>query len=339
MPKDFRQIEWDAELEDDCRQLVRLAVREDLSHGQDWTTVALVPRDRQAQAQVIVRQAGILAGMRATACALHEMDSQVNWQPELEDGGRIEPGDVVALMQGPARNLLTCERIVLNFLARLSGIASRTSHFVDAVASTEARIYDTRKTTPGWRKLEKYAVRCGGGHNHRTGLYDAVLIKDNHLALGRALDCSEGPFDPAQAVGRVRRCLNQLGPNSTRDTPNVRDCLVEVEIDALATLEDVLAVGPDLVLLDNFSPPSLRSAVQLRDRVAPHIELEASGGIDLQSVRDVAASGVERISVGAITHSAPALDVSLDVMTNDEIPDEEMTNDETPNDEGMTKHE
>ena len=193
----------------------------------------------------------------------------------------------VATVAGAMRDLLTTERLVLNLLGRLSGVATLTRRYVEAIAGTRADIYDTRKTTPGWRRLEKYAVRCGGGRNHRTGLFDAVLIKDNHLALAG--------IGPAEAVRRAREFL----PARATEYPPARQLLVEVEVDTLTQLDEVLPQRPDLVLLDNMPPDQLRTAVQRRNAAAPEVELEASGGVNLQTVRAIAETGVERISVGA----------------------------------------
>jgi nicotinate-nucleotide pyrophosphorylase (carboxylating) len=198
--------------------------------------------------------------------------------------------------------MLTCERPMLNLLGRLSGIATLTRQYVRKIEGTRARIYDTRKTTPGWRRLEKYAVRCGGGYNHRTGLYDAILIKDNHLALA-----SEENVSPADAVRKARDFLAQLGPENLAG-----DMLVEVEVDRVQQIDDVLSARPDIVLLDNMTLDQLRAAVARRDLLAPGIELEASGGVTLETVRGIALTGVERISVGGLTHAARWLDVALD---------------------------
>jgi nicotinate-nucleotide pyrophosphorylase (carboxylating) len=202
---------------------------------------------------------------------------------------------------------LTAERLVLNLLGRLSGIATLTRKYVDAVAGTQSRIYDTRKTTPGWRRLEKYAVRCGGGCNHRTGLFDAVLIKDNHLAVGKEATDSTARYTPAEAVARARRFIEEQAPE-----PAQGPMIVEVEVDTLEQLDEVLAAGPDLVLLDNMTPAQLREAVRHRDARNPTVELEASGGVRLETVRQIAQSGVDRISVGALTHAAVWLDFGLD---------------------------
>ena len=200
--------------------------------------------------------------------------------------------------------MLSAERLVLNLLGRLCGIATLTRQYVDAVSATKARIYDTRKTTPGWRRLDKYAVGCGGGFNHRTGLFDAVLIKDNHLAFGAHE--AETAFTPAEAVTRARQFAADH-PSDTR-----RAAIIEVEVDTLAQLDAVLPSRPDLVLLDNMAVDDLREAARRRDALGEPIELEASGGVNLDTVAKIAASGVDRISVGALTHSAACLDVGLD---------------------------
>ena len=307
MGGDFTQIEWDEQLADDCRQLVRLAVREDLGRAYDWTTVALVSQGTLGWAAIVSRQAGVVAGMKAAQFALEEMETQITWQPLVQDGTVVSRGDRLAELSGSARDLLTAERLVLNLLGRLSGVATLTREFVDAIAGTKARVYDTRKTTPGWRRLEKYAVRCGGGRNHRAGLYDAVLIKDNHLAFSAAQKQGQ-PYSAAEAVTAARHFLADMA----QEYPAVGTLLVEVEVDTLAQLDEVLAAGPDIVLLDNMPTDVLREAVARRNQASPAIELEASGGISLATIRSVAETGVERISVGALTHSAVCLDVGLD---------------------------
>jgi nicotinate-nucleotide pyrophosphorylase (carboxylating) len=263
--KDFHQLEWDGSLEDDLRQLVRLAVREDLGRQNDWTTVALVGPDTQGRAAIIARQAGVAAGLRALPVVIDEMQAPIEIEFCAADSDTVERGAVLVNLAGSARDLLTCERPLLNLLGRLSGIATLTREYVKRTAGTRARIYDTRKTTPGWRRLEKYAVRCGGGYNHRTGLFDAILIKDNHLAMA-----SQSNLTPADAVRRARDFLAQI------DTQYVdKQMLLEIEIDSLAHLDAVLDTGPDVVLLDNMQLDELRSAVHRRDERAPHIELEA----------------------------------------------------------------
>ncbi|MBN2217959.1 MAG: carboxylating nicotinate-nucleotide diphosphorylase [Pirellulales bacterium] len=309
----FHQHAWDDRLEADWRALLRLAAEEDLGTMGDLTTRALVGDDVPGRAAVVARQPGILVGAPAARITLEFFDPRLEWIARVEDGQPVAAGQTVAHVEGPAAGLLTAERTMLNVISRLSGIATLTSRWVDAVRGAKAQIYDTRKTTPGWRRLEKYAVRCGGGRNHRSGLHDAILIKDNHLALtGESSWDSAGQAcpaarEPAEAVCRARRFVEIHVPAALR-----AGIVVEIEVDALDQLEAVLPSRPDLVLLDNMTPDGLRRAVAMRDRLAPGVELEASGGITLASVPAVAASGVERISVGALTHSAVWLDFGLD---------------------------
>lgn len=304
MAKEFQQVVWDDRLQQDWLVILRLAVCEDLGDVGDWTTRALVPEEATGQAAVVARRAGVIAGLPGVEAVLGEIDSRVRFIPELEDGQPAEPGDRVGQLEGPVQGILTAERLVLNLLGRLSGIATLTRQYVEAVSSTKARIYDTRKTTPGWRRLEKYAVRCGGGRNHRSGLFEAVLIKDNHLAFGAG---ESGQYTPAEAVARARKFVQEHTP-----AQEAAEMIIEIEVDTLEQLDEVLPAGPDIVLLDNMSPDQLREAVARRDAAAPSVELEASGGVNLQTVTRIAATGVDRISAGALTHSAVSLDVGLD---------------------------
>jgi nicotinate-nucleotide pyrophosphorylase (carboxylating) len=251
---------------------------------------------------MVAREAGVVAGLRALPVIIDEMHAQIDVQLAVEDGGDVAAGLVLAQFSGSARDLLTCERPMLNLMSRLSGIATLTRRYVERIAGTRARIYDTRKTTPGWRRLEKYAVRCGGGCNHRTGLFDTILIKDNHLAFA-----AEKDLTPADAVRRARSFVEQLDGQYI-----AKDMLVEVEIDHLEQLPDVLRAAPDIVLLDNMKADQLRAAVARRNELAPEVELEASGGVSLDTVRAIAESGVDRISVGGLTHSSRSLDIGLD---------------------------
>jgi nicotinate-nucleotide pyrophosphorylase (carboxylating) len=312
MQRDFSQLEWSASVEEDCRRIVRLAVAEDFDRGYDWTTVSLVEQGIAATAEVVARQGGVIAGLEAARTALDEMEIEAQWLPAVRDGAAVNAGTVIATIQGSARDLLSSERILLNLIGRLSGIATLTRRYVDAIAGTKAHIYDTRKTTPGWRRLEKYAVHCGGGRNHRLGLFDAILIKDNHLALGRQAGPESG-YTPAAAVERARKFVQESLPaEGLLPVETAAAMIVEVEVDSLAQLAEVLPKGPDIVLLDNMSPDELRSAVAMRDAANSKAELEASGGVNLSKVRPIAESGIERISVGALTHSAISLDVALD---------------------------
>jgi nicotinate-nucleotide pyrophosphorylase (carboxylating) len=287
-----------------CCRLIDLALQEDLgltpfSRG-DVTSFVLIPPAAHGHAAFVARQAGVLAGLPAVALVLGAVDPALTFEPLLEDGAPLRPGTQIGLARGPVHSLLTAERTALNFLQRLSGVATQTRRFVDAVAGLPAQVLDTRKTTPGWRLLEKYAVRCGGGHNHRLGLFDGILIKDNHLA----------------ATGKRLSIKDVL--TAARTSP-FGDLPVEVEVDSLEQLDEALAAGPkyrpDIVLLDNMTPEQLREAVRRRDAAAPQVRLEASGGVTLQTVRAIAEAGVDRISVGALTHSAVALDVGLDYLS------------------------
>lgn len=298
---------------------MELAIAEDLADVGDWTTQALVPEDAVGRAAVVARQPGILAGGAGVAATLAAIDANLRWTPSVDDGQMLEPGSVIGVIAGPARGMLMAERLVLNLLGRLSGIATLTGEYVAAVASVvpsestaaRARIYDTRKTTPGWRRLEKYAVRCGGGVNHRTGLYEAILIKDNHLAFGaQASVAAATQYSVGEAVARARCFVQQHGKQALAS--DGKAMIVEVEVDTLAQLDEVLPAGPDIVLLDNMPPNILREAVARRDACDRSIALEASGGVNLCTVGDIAASGVDRISVGALTHSAVCLDIGLD---------------------------
>jgi nicotinate-nucleotide pyrophosphorylase (carboxylating) len=269
--------------------LVHVALLEDLAHGGDITTDAIVPAEARATARIVARQNGVIAGLDAALLSFELLAPGATTVTVFaDDGGTVAPGTTVAELEGPARVLLTGERTMLNILCRLSGIASATRKLVDAVAGTRAQVIDTRKTTPGLRILEKYAVRCGGGANHRFGLDDAVLIKDNHLALAGSIH---------EAVARVRE----------RNGHMVK---VEVEVDTLEQLREALREPIDAVLLDNMDPATLREAVRI---VNGTVLTEASGGVRPETISAIAQSGVDLISVGWLTHSAPSLDLALDI--------------------------
>ena len=294
----------------DFEPLLEIALFEDAGTIGDLTCLALVPETAQGAAAVVARTGGVLAGVPLVPQILSAVDPALVWEGSLDDSAELTRGTVVGIIRGPARGLLTAERPVLNFLGRLSGIATLTREYVNAVQGTNAHICDTRKTTPGWRRLEKYAVGCGGGKNHRTGLYDAVLIKDNHLALGRQ---ESEPFSPAEAVVRAKDFLRECFSGQPGVAQhNIDIPIVEIEVDTLDQLREVLPVEPDIVLLDNMTPTQIREAIQIRNSVKPKVQLEASGGITLETIRAVAETGVERISVGALTHSALSLDFGLD---------------------------
>jgi nicotinate-nucleotide pyrophosphorylase (carboxylating) len=279
-----------------CRRLVAWALEEDLGALGDLTSQAVIPADLEGQAVFVSRRAGVLAGLPAVEMVLAVLDTRLRLQAYQADGDRLQAGSRIAAVSGPMRSLLSAERTALNFLQRLSGVATQTRRYVDTVAGLSCLVLDTRKTTPGWRLLEKYAVRCGGGTNHRMGLFDGVLIKDNHLA-------AQGP-----GLERVAEAV-QLA----REKYGKRVAL-EVEVDNLEQLDIALQAGPDVVLLDNMGPAELREAVQRRNAAAPGILLEASGGVTLESLRAIAEAGIDRVSVGALTHSAAALDIGLDYL-------------------------
>ena len=272
------------------RQAVRAALAEDIGSG-DVTSLATLPKSARCVAVMRAREPLVVAGLALAVCAFRELSRSVEIKELVQDGHRAEVGAVLLEMSGSARAILGAERVALNFVQRLSGVATSTAQFVAAVQGTKARILDTRKTTPGWRLLEKYAVACGGGKNHRLGLHDMILIKDNHLAALK----DARPNAVAAAVARARAKYPKL--------------LVEVEADTLVQVAQAVAAGADIILLDNMTPSRLWQAVQL---VAGRAQTEASGGVTLKTIGAIAKSGVDFISVGAITHSARAVDIGLD---------------------------
>ncbi|MDP6554688.1 MAG: carboxylating nicotinate-nucleotide diphosphorylase [Pirellulaceae bacterium] len=296
---DFDRVVWKDETIDDCRHLIRLAVREDLGRGIDLTTQALVSESARGSAHIVARGEGVIAGLMAARLAIEEMQVDITWQPFVHDGDAVAAGTRAARLYGSTRDLLTIERILLNLIGRLSGVATLTRKYVDAIVGTSAQIYDTRKTTPGWRRLEKYAVGCGGGHNHRTGLFDAILIKDNHLAHAN--------LKPDAAVSQAREFLSRHTDESKPDAYPV-----EIEVDTLVQFEIALGADPDIILLDNMTNDELAEAVHLRNAGHFPVVLEASGGVQLATVGEIAKTGVDRISVGAITHAAVGQDMALD---------------------------
>jgi len=274
-------------------RIVRMALAEDLGRAGDVTAQACIPAGVRMRASFVARKPGVLAGIDCVRLSVLAMDPEATIELKLCDGDAFEAGAVLAEIEANARAFLAAERTALNLLGRLCGVATLTRAYVEAVAGTSARIADTRKTTPGLRALEKYAVLCGGGTNHRFGLDDAILIKDNHIAICGGV---------GEAVRRARGAVGHL-------------MKVEVEVDGLDQLDEALAERPDVIMLDNFALPMLREAVD-RAQVSPFGRpvLEASGGVNLQTVRGIAETGVDVISVGALTHSAPTLDIGLDVV-------------------------
>jgi nicotinate-nucleotide pyrophosphorylase (carboxylating) len=270
-------------------EAVRRALDEDLGRAGDITSIATIPETTQARAMLIARQAGVIAGLPLAAATFQELSPDINIQAHFRDGATVAAGMHVLTISGPARAVLSGERTALNFVGRLSGIATLTADYVRRTAGTKLRICCTRKTTPGLRALEKYAVRCGGGFNHRFGLDDAILIKDNHIAV----------------AGGIRPVLERARANAGHLVK------IEIEVDTLEQLREVLDTGlADVVLLDNMSIAELTEAVKFADG---RVVLEASGGVTLGSIAQIAATGVDYVSSGALTHSAPNFDVALDI--------------------------
>lgn len=267
---------------------VRAALAEDLGRAGDITTQATIPEDARAKAVLASRQAGVVAGLAFAETAFALTDPAVRFTALVRDGERVEPGQVIARVEGSARAILSGERVALNFLMYLSGIASYTAKFADLIAHTHAKVCDTRKTVPGMRAFAKYAVRCGGGANHRFGLDDAILIKDNHIAVAGGV---------TRAIEAARAYAGHL-------------IKIEIEVDTVAQLEEALAVGADVILLDNMAPELLEKAVKIN---ADRARLEASGNISFDTIRAVAEAGVDYISTSKITMAAPTLDVGLDI--------------------------
>jgi nicotinate-nucleotide pyrophosphorylase (carboxylating) len=265
---------------------IRNALREDIGSG-DVTSVPIIPPNTQMTGEFLVKANGVIAGLEIVGQVFHVVDPSITYTALMADGTPVRKGDIVARVAGHGPGILIAERTALNLLQRMSGIASMTQQYVQAVAGTRARILDTRKTAPGLRPLDKLAVKLGGGMNHRIGLYDMVLIKDNHIEAAGGI---------TEAVRRVRKHVSGLA--------------IEVEVETLEQFDEALALGVDRIMLDNMDLDTMREAVQ---RAAGRVELEASGGITIESIKAVAATGVDLISVGALTHSVKALDVSLDI--------------------------
>ncbi len=286
---------------ENLRALLDLARAEDLGEIGDVTS-CIVSEDAKATGHFVAREPMVVCGVSLLETIGAAYDEQLRTEQKVQEGEFVDPGAQLAIWCGSARAMLAAERVALNFFQRLSGVASTAHKYVRAVAGTPAQIYDTRKTTPGWRVLEKYAVRVGGANNHRMGLYDAMLIKDNHLGLISRAPDTEGVAAVARELERVRPLLKDL-------------TFVELEVDTIEQLEIALALPVDIIMLDNMSVEELRTAVRMRDEAgaAGRIKLEASGGITLSNIRCIAETGVEMISVGALTHSSAAADISLEV--------------------------
>lgn len=275
-------------VDDAALHLIDLALEEDRGAG-DWTTRWTVPARTRVHGRITAKADGVIAGIGVMAAVFLRLDPRVEFDVAAHDGERVTAGDIVCTLRGPGRTILTGERVALNFLQQLSGIATMTRKFVDAISGTNTRILDTRKTTPGWRTLEKAAVVAGGGTNHRAGLYDMVLIKDNHIAI----------------AGGLKEAVTRINEQNTKNLP------VTVEVHSLEALDAAIEVGATRLLLDNFDLQTLDAAVKRARKSKTKPQLEASGNMTLDRVRAVAETGVDFISVGALTHSAPALDLSL----------------------------
>lgn len=281
--------------EAEIRSVVQSALAEDIGAG-DATTLGTVPENAQASARIVAREPLTVAGLALAEMVFRELSSSTEIHLATTDGRQLQAGDALLRLRGNARAILTGERVALNFLQRLSGVATLTAQFVEAIKGSGAQILDTRKTTPGLRRLEKHAVACGGGTNHRFGLFDRVLIKDNHLAALR--------FEPPNAIGAAVRRARAKYP----------ELIVEVEADTPAQVQQALEAGADIILLDNMDLEQMRTAVH---RIGGKAKTEASGGVTLATVRSIAETGVDFISVGALTHSARAMDIALDFEEHD----------------------
>lgn len=276
------------------KDLVDLAILEDIGDG-DITTKGVNLPEETFMGVFTSREQGVLSGIDVAQFVLKKISPNSKIKFLLKDGALLKRGSKIAIIKGPTSEILLAERIILNFLQRMSGIATITNNFVKAVSETPCKILDTRKTTPGWRKLEKYAVLCGGGNNHRMGLYDMVMIKDNHIAsLSKT---TETPI--REAVIRARKVIT-------------RNQKIIIEVDNLIQMVEALSIAPDIILLDNMPIQKLKKAVQLRNKTLPNILLEASGGVNLKTVKKIAKTGVDRISIGCLTHSVKSLDIGLD---------------------------
>lgn len=281
------------------RTLIRIALEEDLADIGDLTSMNFVDARHRSIGRIVSREECVVSGSEVGAAVCASVDSQLDFRSLIPDGNAARIGDVVAEITGPTRAILTAERTVLNFMQRLSGVATVTRSYVDLIRHTKAKLLDTRKTTPGWRALEKAAVIDGGGTNHRFGLYDAVMVKDNHLVA------NPSPIDLGKRVAALKK-----------EKPDLK---IEVEVDRLDQLSDFLYIaGIDVILLDNMSNDELREAVAMRNSREAKIELEASGGVNLDTIKGIAETGVDFISVGALTHSVRSVDLGLDLAALDE---------------------
>ncbi len=312
MSDSFSTKQFSAAAKTDCLKLIEMALTEDigasdLDAGVDCTTDSIVPKHAAARAAFVSRADGVVCGVEIAKLAIKHFAPKLELEVKVEDGQVIKPQQTIAIMVGPAHDILTMERTCLNFMCRLSGISTLTGQYASKIKGTKACVLDTRKTTPGWRRLEKYAVACGGGENHRMGLYDAIMLKDNHLAFYRSL-----VEDNQDTIPTTIKIARQWIQDNANKLPNGKDTILQLEVDTLEQLEIALATDCDIVLLDNMDCERLKKGVAMRDAKAPKILLEASGGVNLKTIGEIAQTGVERISVGALTHSAVNFDIGLD---------------------------
>ena len=306
------RAEFDDATQADCLKLLAMALTEDtgsptLDNAVDCTTQSVIPVAATASASFVSRAAGIICGVEIAKLAISTLAPDLELDCHVNDGDQVQPGDKIATFRGSAHQILTMERTCLNFMCRLSGISTLAARFTDQVTGTNVKVLDTRKTTPGYRRLEKYAVACGGGANHRMGLYDAVMIKDNHLAFYRAWN-----KESKDAIVEGLQLARDWVEANKSTLPNGAQTVVQLEVDTLEQFERALPSKPDIVLLDNMTNEQLTTAVNRRNEAAPGVLLEASGGVNLETIGGIAKTGVDRISIGALTHSAVNFDIGLD---------------------------
>ena len=306
------RAEFDDATQADCLKLLAMALTEDtgsptLDNAVDCTTQSVIPVAATASASFVSRAAGIICGVEIAKLAISTLAPDLELDCHVNDGDQVQPGDKIATFRCSAHQILTMERTCLNFMCRLSGISTLAARFTDQVTGTNVKVLDTRKTTPGYRRLEKYAVACGGGANHRMGLYDAVMIKDNHLAFYRAWN-----KESKDAIVEGLQLARDWVEANKATLPNGAQTVVQLEVDTLEQFERALPSKPDIVLLDNMTNEQLTTAVNRRNEAAPGVLLEASGGVNLETIGGIAKTGVDRISIGALTHSAVNFDIGLD---------------------------
>ncbi|MBN2097759.1 MAG: carboxylating nicotinate-nucleotide diphosphorylase [Candidatus Omnitrophica bacterium] len=289
--------------------IIKRALREDIGSG-DVTSQLVVPAGKKIKAVILAKEAGVVCGLDLARLVFKTVDKRIVFRAQTSDGKRVRRGKILARLEGEARSILKAERVALNFLGHLSGIATLTNQFVQRVKPYPVKILDTRKTAPGLRLLEKYAVRCGGGFNHRLGLWDQVLVKDNHLSIVRSSPACRSGRELGVRRKKIKEIIEQIRENKPKGVK------IEVEVKSLKEFEEALETTPDIIMLDNFNLKNIKKALRIRDRLRTpnsqlRTQLEVSGGVNLSNLRRIAALGVERISIGALTHSSAALDIAL----------------------------